>query len=53
MCAIEMGRIIRTARLHIEAVAAAFFIRDRDGAPTSWHASIIGEDKASIKRIRS
>src|SRR3954447_25419118 len=31
VCHIEMGRVKGAGRLHIEAVAAAFFIRDRDG----------------------
>jgi hypothetical protein len=44
---IEMSRIVSAPRLHIKAVAAAFFINDSDSTPPVRHATSIGEYKAN------
>jgi hypothetical protein len=50
---IKMSRIVGTARLHIEAVAAALFIGYGDGAPSIRHTTSIGEDEANIAPAES
>jgi hypothetical protein len=45
---IEVSRIVRAARLHIEAVAAALFIGYGDRAPSIRHTTSIGEEEANI-----